>query len=170
MQEATLALSVEKLPTIEELVELNYEPVYRFLRHLAIDVQTAEDLTQQTFLRAHQRLSSFRGDSAPRTWLFAIAMREYLGWKRRQKLKWTALRKQSPVDGGYDAVDDAAWLLAGLHRLSPTLRDAILLFEVHGFSVEEIASITDSPVGTVKSRLHHAREQLRNLLGQGESR
>lgn len=168
MQEATLALPIEKLPTIEELVELHYESVFRFLRHLAIDVQTAEDLTQQTFLRAHQRLSSYRGDSAPRTWLFAIAMREYLGWKRRQRLKWAPLKKQSPVEGGYDAVDDAAWLLAGLHRLSPALRDAILLFEVHGFSIEEIATITESPAGTVKSRLHHAREQLRTFLGQGE--
>ena len=68
-------------------------------------------------------------------------------------------------DPGYGTVEAGEVLLAALHQLPSACREAFLLFEVQQMSIEEIAEVTDSPVGTVKSRLHHARERLRVQLG-----
>lgn len=146
-------------------VHRNYDGIYRLLRHLTRDTETAEDLAQQTFIKAIQALASYRGEASHKTWLSRIAFREYIAWRRKRRI-FLPLEMLSPkVDPNFASVEDGEALLAALHTLPAALREAFLLFEVQQMSIEEIAEVTSSPVGTVKSRLHHARTRLQTSLG-----
>ncbi|MBS1708584.1 MAG: RNA polymerase sigma factor [Armatimonadetes bacterium] len=146
---------------MDQLVDAHYDGVYRYLAHLTRHRQDAEDLAQQCFLRARDKIATFRGDGSLRAWLFRLAYREYTHWRRRKTwLPWADAETTPQAEPGFEAVEEAAWLLDALAQLHPDQKQAFLLHEVQGFSVEETAVIVDSPVGTVKSRLHHARTRL----------
>ncbi len=146
-------------------VHRHYDDIYRLLRHLTRHAETAEDLAQQTFFKAIQSLSSYRGEASHRTWLSRIAFREYIAWRRKRRLFYPLEHLGPKEDSGYRSVEDGEVLLAALHTLPSALREAFLLYEVQQMSIEEIADLTASPVGTVKSRLHHARTRLQTMLG-----
>ena len=147
---------------MDDLVDAHYDGVFRYLAHLTRHRQDAEDLAQQSFLRAQAKITSFRGDGSLRAWLFRLAYREYLHWRRRKTwLPWADAEETPRPEPGFQDVEEAAWLLDALAQIHPDHKQAFLLHEVQGFSVEETAAIVGSPVGTVKSRLHHARARLR---------
>jgi RNA polymerase sigma-70 factor (ECF subfamily) len=148
----------------EQFVIEHYEAIFRFLRNLTGNREDAEDLTQQTFLRAWEALPSFRGDSSLSTWLHSIAYREYTHWLRSR-------REFVPLDEIVDMPDEqanqnleAVLLRWAIYRLDPEHREVFVLYYVQGFSVSEIAKIIGVPAGTVKSRLFFARQKLRELL------
>jgi len=148
----------------EQFVIEHYEAIFRFLRNLTGSKEDAEDLTQQTFLRAWEALSSFRGDSSLSTWLHSIAYREYTHWLRSR-------REFVPLDEIVDMPDEqanqnleAVLLRWAIYRLAPEHREVFVLHYLQGFSVSEIAKIIGIPAGTVKSRLFFARQKLRELL------
>jgi len=148
----------------EQFVIEHYEAIFRFLRNLTGSKEDAEDLTQQTFLRAWEALSSFRGDSSLSTWLHSIAYREYTHWLRSR-------REFVPLDEIIDMPDEqanqnleAVLLRWAIYRLDPEHREVFVLYYVQGFSVSEVAKIIGVPAGTVKSRLFFARQKLRELL------
>jgi RNA polymerase sigma-70 factor (ECF subfamily) len=148
----------------EQFVIEHYEAIFRFLRNLTGNKEDAEDLTQQTFLRAWEALPSFRGDSSLSTWLHSIAYREYTHWLRSR-------REFVPLDEIVDMPDEqanqnleAVLLRWAIYRLDPEHREVFVLYYVQGFSVSEIAKIIGVPAGTVKSRLFFARQKLRELL------
>lgn len=146
-------------------VQSHYDGIYRFLRHLTRQTDVAEDLVQQTFLNALQALPKFRGEASQKTWLHRIAFREYIAWRRKRRLTMPLEFLAPKEDPGFESAESGEVLLAALHQLPSALREAFLLFEVQQFSIEEIAEITSSPAGTVKSRLHHARQRLQTQLG-----
>ena len=163
-------VDIEKLrnrdaAALNNWVHRNYDDIYRLLRHLTRHAETAEDLAQQTFLKALQALPSYRGDASHRTWLSRIAFREYIAWRRKRRLFLPLEVLHPKVDQNFGAIEDGEALLAALHHLPSALREAFLLYEVQQLSIEEIAEVTASPVGTVKSRLHHARSRLQIMLG-----
>jgi RNA polymerase sigma-70 factor (ECF subfamily) len=148
----------------EQFVIEHYEAIFRFLRNLTGNKEDAEDLTQQTFLRAWEALPSFRGDSSLSTWLHSIAYREYTHWLRSR-------REFVPLDEIVDMPDEqanqnleAVLLRWAIYRLDPEHREVFVLYYVQGFSVSEIAKIIGVPAGTVKSRLFFARQKLKELL------
>ena len=148
----------------EQFVIEHYEAIFRFLRNLTGNKEDAEDLTQQTFLRAWEALPSFRGDSSLSIWLHSIAYREYTHWLRSR-------REFVPLDEIVDMPDEqanqnleAVLLRWAIYRLDPEHREVFVLYYVQGFSVNEIAKIIGVPAGTVKSRLFFARQKLRELL------
>jgi|GEM_PF-229729 len=148
----------------EQFVIEHYEAIFRFLRNLTGSKEDAEDLTQQTFLRAWEALPNFRGDSSLSTWLHSIAYREYTHWLRSR-------REFVPLDEIVDMPDEqanqnleAVLLRWAIYRLDPEHREVFVLHYVQGFSVSEIAKIVGVPAGTVKSRLFFARQKLRELL------
>ena len=148
----------------EQFVIEHYEAIFRFLRNLTGSKEDAEDLTQQTFLRAWEALPSFRGDSSLSTWLHSIAYREYTHWLRSR-------REFVPLDEIVDMPDEqanqnleAVLLRWAIYRLDPEHREVFVLYYVQGFSVSEIAKIIGVPAGTVKSRLFFARQKLKELL------
>lgn len=153
---------------LDALVTRLYPDVYRFLRHLTRHRQEAEDLAQQTFLRALSRLESYEGRASLRSWILAVAYREFLRWRRRRL--WLPLVADRPaLDDPFGELAEAEALLTAIGRLPEGLRVTFLLFHVEEVPVAEIALALDVPEGTVKSRLHAARTRLRQILGDEEA-
>lgn len=141
------------------LVESYQEPIWRFLCSLVKDAALAEDLTQETFLRAFDRLGSFEFRSRFSTWLFAVARNlgiDALRQRERRSLLSVRLGPDEPPSDPHLRTEVATAVAA----LSDKLREALLLVEVMGFSCREAGEILGIPDGTVKSRLFHARTRL----------
>lgn len=136
--------------------------VRRFLAAL-VSPGEADDLAQETFLRAVRSLSSFAGRSSARTWLLAIARRVAVDHVRAV----TARPRTVPVSDGYDGVDlsgsgfDGQIVLEQLIAALPAdRREAFVATQVLGLSYAEAAEVCDCPVGTIRSRVARAREDL----------
>lgn len=152
----------------ERLVQDHYASVYRFLRNLTRRAVDAEDLAQQTFLRAIGAWSRYDDRLPIRSWLYAIAFREFCKWRRNRL--WLPLPTDRPAVGdAYEQFADAESLLNALGGLSQNIRATFLLHYVEELSIVDIAVLLDIPEGTVKSRLHQARHRLKNLLQEDES-
>lgn len=148
---------------IRELVDQFHAPILRYLWQATGVKEDAEDLTSQTLLRARFEISRFRGEGSLRGWVFRIAYRELLRYRRSQAVRRFFIDKH-PTPSPIGPNDDAIVLLEALRRIPPLQRDAFLLTEVEGMSTEEAAATLGVPAGTVKSRCHHARQRLRDLL------
>lgn len=151
----------------EELVEGNFKEVYRFALRLLADREAAEELTQVVFERALKALPKFRGDSSPRTWLFAIALNE----SRRKRppaplqLEPDAEERDERPGPEADALTklDAERLHKLIVRLDDRQREAVVLHYLENLSLEEISEVLESPVNTVKTWLFRGRESLRAM-------
>ncbi len=127
----------------------------------------ADDLAQDSLLKAYMALDSFRGESGFRTWIFRIAYTTFISAHR-------SLRAVEPIDAaagiaGSHPADDAfrnQALYAALERLSQKERSAILLYYMQGYSIGEIAAITDASEAAVKQQLSRGRAHLKDLLNE----
>ena len=154
-----------------ELVRRHYERVYRFLFHLTRDVHRAEDLTQETFSAAWQRLASFEGRATFSTWLHRIAYTRFVDAQRaeRRDLGMREKRRfspQTPADPLFAAMaeDEVQNLYLALDELKAAERSLLVLHYLQGLSYREMAAVVDEPVGTVKWRTAEALHRLRALL------
>ena len=150
-------------------VESNQEAVRRFLTALCCgDGGLADDLAQDTFMKAYLSLSDFRGDSGFRTWVFRIAHTTFLSDRRAVRQQFEPIESAAGVasTGRADAGFDNQTLYAALHRLSEKERSAILLHYMQGYSVNEIAEITDSSAAAIKQLLSRGRIHLKDLLSK----
>jgi RNA polymerase sigma-70 factor (ECF subfamily) len=153
------AAAAGDLGAFEQLVRAYQVPVWRFLRHLLADAALAEDVTQETFLRAHQRLGTFAFRSRFSTWLFAIARHagiDALRVRARRDRLAAAAVPPAPVGDASLRTEVAA----SVASLPDRLREAFLLVEVLGLTYREVAESAGVPVGTVKSRVFRARRLL----------
>ena len=154
-----------------ELVSLHYSGVVRVVYRLCGDTGLAEDMAQETFLRAWLNLPSFRPQSSLRNWLYRIAVNATLDVLRR--------RTDEPLEDEADQMypdqaagpetsliekERVALLQLAMHSLPEAARSVLVLREYGSLSYQEIASVLDIPVGTVMSRLNYARNRLRELL------
>jgi len=148
----------------DELVASHYPRIFRLLRYLTGRPDIAEDLTQQTFVRAWQALPNFRYQSSVATWLHRIAYHEYTHWlrDRREHASLDSAAHLAAPDTSHEW--ETLVLPHALGQLTPEHREAFLLYHIQELSVGEIAAILEVPVGTVKSRLYTARQRLRELL------
>jgi RNA polymerase sigma-70 factor (ECF subfamily) len=136
--------------------------VWRLARHL-VGQDDADEVTQDTYVRAWKALPSFRGDASARTWLLAIArracadaVRQHTRRRRlRSRVEAQPLTLEAPDVTAYG--DD---LLALVDGLPEARREAFVLTQVLGCSYDEAARIADVPVGTIRSRVARARESL----------
>lgn len=165
----------------ETVVEKYQGRIYRHLRKMVKDNQWAEDLLQETFLNAYKGLKGFSGNSSLSTWLFRIATNNALMFLRKHRpesLQYDdEIRNQSyatflpaspefvntPLDillseEGRKKIEEA------IENLPTLYRSVIVLRDVEGFSLEEVSEIMDSSVAAVKSRLHRARNAVRETL------
>ena len=148
------------------VVRATQTDVWRLCAHL-VDPASADDLTQETYLRALRQLKRFRGDGPVRNWLFTIARRvcaaEISARQRRRDttLDFAAVR---PASEGDSALQVELGML--LEALDPDRRVAFVLTQVMGCSYQETAQICDCPVGTVRSRIARARDDLIRMAGQ----
>ncbi len=139
----------------------------------------ARDLAQEAFIHAYRRLDSFRGDSAFYTWLFRIAVNATISFRRkaaRQKASSVETAReatgQEPTDQRADVSpsfqletnEQQALVQRALKDLSEEFRMALVLTEIEGRSYEEAAELCDCPIGTIRSRVHRARAELKERL------
>ena len=154
----------------ERLVERHQSALYRHARGMGLDPDTAEDMVQDALVKAYSGLADCRDGAAFRGWVFRILRNCCLDHLKNIRRRDIPLDEASPdgADGFGDApstelrheLDDA------LGRLSPLLREAFLLKHAGGYSYDELAEITDTSPSAVKMRVHRAREELRDLLGE----
>jgi RNA polymerase sigma-70 factor (ECF subfamily) len=162
------------------LVERYQERLYQVLLHVSGSADDARDVLQDTFLRAYEKLDQFQGDSSFYTWVYRIGVNLALSGHRRRRsraaLRRTndhgATRNGEPVDDSVDS--DPTYPLeraereqiveAALRQLGPEHRAVVVLKDFDGRRYEEIGAILNVPVGTVRSRLHRARCELRDRL------
>lgn len=151
----------------ESLVREHQAIVVRFVRHLVGDESVADDIAQETFIRVHRRLGTFRFRSRFTTWLLQIARNaavdELRGRARRERLALAA-----PAAAPPSAPDARAELRAALASLSPTVVEALVLVEVFGLPYTEAGTVLGVPTGTVKSRVFQARRKLHEWHAAGE--
>ncbi|RYX85408.1 sigma-70 family RNA polymerase sigma factor [bacterium] len=126
----------------------------------------AEDAAQEAFVRAFNKLSSFREKSGFGTWLYRVALNVCLERKRAQR-ETEALCPELPAPS--TTFDERLALEWALDHLSEPLRLVLILREWHGLSYDEMASALNIPVGTVRSRLSAARDEFRRLWTQMEA-
>jgi len=142
--------------------------VWRLCAHLA-SRDEADDLVQETYVRAMRALPSFRAEASARTWLLAIARRavydSYRSGRRRRLLK-ERVRTASPAP---DPGGEVSVRLA-ISALEPGRRAAFVSTQLLGLSYEEAAEVCDCPVGTIRSRVARARQDLIDAIGDGRHR
>jgi RNA polymerase sigma-70 factor (ECF subfamily) len=165
------AASVGDRRALLDIYEATSDRVFRLMVRM-VGVQDADDLTQQTFVRAFTKLDQFSGDSKFETWLYRLATNEALQHLRREKHRRTKELKVEPAMDATDQVEQderVALVRKALDQLDPELRAVFTLKEESGLSYQEIALTLDIPEGTVGSRLNRARRELRRLIeGSGE--
>jgi RNA polymerase sigma-70 factor (ECF subfamily) len=154
-----------------ELIRAHYQAVYRWLAHLTRDVHLAEDLTQETFAAAWEKIASFQGRSSLATWLHRIAYAKFIDARRAgRRAEGMLERRPSPEVAPCDpldsvmADDEAEHLYCALDRLNTPERTLLVLHYLQGLSYREMAAVLDEPTGTLKWRTSEALNQLRVLL------
>ena len=153
------------------LYDAHVERIYRLAYRMAGDGDLAADFTQETFIRAFQRLEQFRGESSLATWLHTIAVSVALNGMRKVKRLRTRTDTMDaiadmPAAGTFAGLtaDLRARLHAAIDALSEKLRPVFVMHDVEGYTHEEIAGTLGIPVGTSKARLFDARARLRLAL------
>jgi RNA polymerase sigma-70 factor (ECF subfamily) len=159
------------------LVERHQARILALLERLTGCREQARDLAQETFVSAYRKLATFEQRSAFATWLYRIACNHAAaaGRRRRPVAMLDAARpdgnaaiepeaRLAPVSAGLEQEDLARHVAAALDRLDARYREVVVLADMQDVSYEEIAATLDIPLGTVRSRLHRGRMELRRLL------
>ena len=163
------AISLEDQNAFGELVRRYQSPVRAFLARMTRgDLHLADDLAQETFLKAWRNLKSFRGEARFSSWLFGISYHEFLGEARRRK----ELALEDIAEPPPESFESAAAgtsnlrldLTEALKMLNSAERAAVVLCCQNGLSHEEAARVLDTPLGTIKTNVLRGREKLRRKL------
>jgi len=147
-------------------------PLYVYIYELVQDEQTGLDVVQETFVAAVRYLDSLRDDAKFGSWLFGIAHQKCIQRWRRQHREAGLHEELAGTDPGFDASPDDLLIrresetrfMELLNQMPLPQRSVLLLHYIEEFSLEEIAGITETSLGTVKSRMHYAKKLLRKLV------
>jgi len=170
-----------ELEAYDELVRRYQERIYATIYHMTSNHEDANDLVQDSFIKAFQALKSFKGGSSFYTWLYRIAVNKTINFLKQRKnrthlslndLDFNAEHdpdlmalisdKNPRRDAGLSELQEK--LNAALLKLSEPHRLVVVLHDVQGLSHEEIAQVAGCNIGTVRSRLFYARQQLQGYL------
>ncbi len=172
----------------EALIERFEQPIFNIVSRLLDDPTDAADVVQEVFLKVFRNVTSFRGESSVKTWIYRIAVNEarnqrrWFSRHRRQEVNldpedaedglsyrnWLPDPGRSPFEVTLDH-ETQSLIEAALGEVNPRFRAALVLREVEGMSYEEIAEILEISLGTVKSRILRGRDALKkNLAGRLE--
>jgi RNA polymerase sigma-70 factor, ECF subfamily len=161
-----------------ELVSRYQDRLYNAVLRLLNNAEDAQDVVQEAFLNAYQALDRFKGDSQLYTWLYRIAINTAMTLKRKERV---ALAKQASArdrdaaeladrsafnrpDDHMIRTEEERRVQLALQKLSPDHRLALILKDLEGQKYEEMAETLQVPIGTIRSRLHRARMELREIL------
>ena len=164
MSDAPVIHGSTKQQRYESLVAALYQDVYRYAFWICKNQPLAEDLVQETFLRAWRSLDSLQNDKAAKAWLFTILRRENARLYERYRPELVDIEGQTLAEKGEHEPDtqmDRELLHNAINRLDSDYRDPLLLQVIGGFSGKEIAEILDLNNNTVMTRLFRARSKLK---------
>lgn len=175
---------IDKKKWKDEIFEREFYPLidslYNFAYHLAYNEEDANDLVQDTFLKAYRFAESYEQGTNAKAWLFKILKNAFINEYRRKSKEPAKIDYEEII--GYQDAEDAKpagtvdlrqeifqgmigdEVTRALNAIPVDFRTVILLCDIEGFTYEEIAKIIDIPIGTVRSRLHRAREMLKVML------
>lgn len=164
-----------------DLVARHQDRLYGTLVQILGSLEDARDVSQDAFALAYQKLGSFRGDSAFYSWLFRIAYNAAMTRRRKERRPRHASIETTRDQSGDEPADqrpaaDPAYSMQteerqdmvrrALDDLAEDYRTPLVLKEIDGLRYDEIAEIMDCPIGTVRSRIHRARQELRDKLSR----
>lgn len=153
------------LKAYEQLYRRHVGKIHALCLRLTGQAELAEDMTQESFIRAWQKLGSFRGDSAFSSWLYRLSSNVAIGYLRQQN-KWRMVsfddHAHQPTLGFATIHEEAPDLEKTLMKLPDQARVVVILHEHLGYKHSEIAQLTGMAIGTSKSLLSRARAQLRD--------
>jgi RNA polymerase sigma-70 factor (ECF subfamily) len=169
------------LKAYDELVKRYQERIYATLYHMTSNHEDANDLAQESFIKAFQALKSFKGGSSFYTWLYRIAVNKTINFLKQRKNRTHISLNNIDFNAEHDPdlialiSEQTPRRAAGLTELQEKLNEALMklseshrlvvvMHDVQGLSHEEIAEAMDCNVGTVRSRLFYARQQLQGFL------
>ncbi len=161
-----------------ELVRRYQDRLYNTVYRLVDNSEDAQDIVQDAFLNAYQSLDGFKGDSQFFTWLYRIAVNTAISHKRRQRVLLSINAGRNGANGvqpldaseysrpgeALERAEQEQRIQEALSRLSPEHRAVLVLKDLEGQKYEEMAEVLGVPIGTIRSRLHRARAELRELL------
>lgn len=167
----------EKRRAFEEEALPHLDTVYRVALRLAGDAMRAEDLAQETMLKAYRAWHRYERGTNARAWLLTILRNSFINeYRRRQPeahasdfhelqefLVFEDIQEVNPESGFFNELVDEG-VVRALEALPPLFREAVILSDLEGMSYAEISGITGVPIGTVKSRLFRGRRRLRDDL------
>ena len=158
-----------KTSGFRKLVEQYHQPVYRFARNLIGDEHDAEDIAQEVFLSAYDNLASYNAKRASLlTWLFTIARNRCVNYLKRKRpvIDGEVIASTQPAVINNDSERKEFWnrLDEALDSLPIDLKTAFVLAEIEGLPYADIAHIEHTSLGTVKSRIHRAKQRLRAVM------
>jgi RNA polymerase sigma factor (sigma-70 family) len=171
------------LPAYDQLVRRYQERVYATVYHMTSNHEDANDLTQDSFIKAYRALRSFKGDSSFYTWIYRIAINKTINFLKQRKNRihlslndldlnaehdpdLVALVSEKTPRRALNLAELNEKLNTAMQKLSDTHRLVVTLHDVQGLPHEEIGRIMDCNVGTVRSRLFYARQQLQGFLSE----
>ena len=169
-------MSADPKTTVRQVFDEHARYIWRTLRHLGIPDADTPDLCQEVFITVHRKLPSFEGRSTLRTWLYGICIRVASEHRRRPYVRRERPASEpAPTDAShsYAAPESPLEQRAAVQRLLSVLdedkRLVVVLYEIEGFSMKEVAELVGCPLQTAYSRLHAGRElMLAALAGNGE--
>lgn len=174
MEEAALIAKAQRgdAVALAKLLQMHYLSVKKYLISVTFDRTLSEDLTQETMIRAIQRMGQFGGRSKFSTWLISIATNLYMDWLRKQKrerrleedaIQSLMLEPANPEPGG-----EMRELMERLQELPRDVSMPLILKHYYGYTYEEIAEWMAIPVGTVKSRIFNVIRSLQRRQADEE--
>jgi RNA polymerase sigma-70 factor (ECF subfamily) len=169
-QELTRRAGKGDVKAFEKLYRDHLGRVYALCLRMSGDPSLAEELTQEAFIRAWSKLTSFRGDSAFSTWLYRLTVNVVLGQgrsrSRRERAQGTGESAAMAPQMQPGHPDTALDLERAIGGLPPRARTVFVLHDVEGYKHHEIADLTGMAVGTSKAQLFRARQLLRKALSR----
>lgn len=155
----------------QELMSAHEDRVFSICLRVVRNRELALDATQDTFINVYRRIASFDGRAAFTTWLYRVAVNSCYDLLRKEQRRQTQPLPEHvdpadpSVDDDLDAVELRPELTRALSSLGDQFRDAIVLVDIEGMSIEEAAEVLDVAPGTIKSRLYRGRRALADHLG-----
>ena len=147
--------------------------VWRALRHLGVREADLADVTQDVFIVAHRKLDAFEGRSSVQTWLYGICLRTASDYRRRAYVRREIaveevpeIATEPPQSAAVERGQLRARLLALLDALDADKREVVVLYEIEELPMKQVAEVIGVPLQTAYSRLHAARRQLAEALGE----
>ncbi len=153
----------------EALVDQFSNDLFRYAIWLCGNKATAEDLVQETYMRAWRSLDKLKSDGAAKSWLFTIIRRENARLYERERPETGGIDTSQVMDHNfYDTSTEAFALRNALAKLADKYREPLLLQVLGGFSCDEISGMLDLSVSAVMTRVSRARKQLRDMLSEDQ--